>query len=42
MIDDEDSLSEHFENKTVNVIDIAVVRFSANFQTLPILTCLNA
>ena len=27
MIDDEDSLSERFENKTVNVIDIAVVRF---------------
>ena len=44
MIDDEDSLSERFENKTVNVIDIAVVRFPriSNFTDFNVFECIDA
>ena len=43
MIDDEDSLSERFENKTVNVIDIAVVRFPriSNFTDFNVFECID-
>ncbi len=43
MIDDEDSLSERFENKTVNVIEIAVVRFPriSNFTDFNVFECID-
>ena len=43
MIDDEDSLSERFENKAVNVIDIAVVRFPriSNFTDFNVFECID-
>ena len=42
-IEDEDSLSERFENKTVNVIDIAVVRFPriSNFTDFNVFECID-
>lgn len=43
MIDDEDSLSEKFEKKTVNVIDIAVIRFPriSNFTDFNVFECID-
>ena len=43
VLEDEDSLSERFENKTVNVIDIAVVRFPriSNFTDFNVFECID-